>query len=145
MPVLTSDQAREMAISGVAKRVANYAEAKAKARAYDAMIQRQLVQAQEPETSPAMHDDAADGPTKGYLGERLLRVRKQIASLERRIEDLLEGDPSENASAIDRLCAAKAKLSEEERILAGRPLPGSHRPRQTSGPRRPSSADPLAE
>lgn len=80
-----------------------------------------------------------------YIGERLLRVRKQIASLERKIEKLLEGDPLENASAIDRLCAAKAKLSEEERILAGRPLPGSHRPRQSAGPRRPSAADPLAE
>ena len=83
---------------------------------------------------------------EGYIAERLLRVRRQIASLEERVEKLiLNEDPLEAASAIDRLCAAKAKLSEEERILAGRPLPGSHRPRQTSGPRRPSAADPLAE
>ena len=98
------------------------------------------------QTSPALQEVANDAGASHYLRERLARVRGQIASLEERLQNLLvEGDPIEAASAIDRLCAAKAKLSEEERILAGRPLPGSHRPRSTSSPRRPSAADPLAE
>ena len=34
-----------------------------------------------------------------------------------------------NPQAIDRLASAIAKLGEQERILSGRPLPGSQRPR----------------
>jgi hypothetical protein len=34
----------------------------------------------------------------------------------------------DSSQAVDRLSAAQARLSEQERILAGRPLPGSLRP-----------------
>jgi hypothetical protein len=35
----------------------------------------------------------------------------------------------DNPQAIDRIASASARISEQERILSGRPLPGSQRPR----------------
>jgi len=43
---------------------------------------------------------------------------------------------------LDRLAAAWSKLAEQERILDGRPLPGSRRPRETK-PVRPVMPDPV--
>ncbi len=43
-----------------------------------------------------------------------------------------------DAAKLDRLAAAQARLSEQERILSGRPMPGSLKPTQ---PRRPKSAE----
>ena len=57
-----------------------------------------------------------------YIEKRIARVRLQL----NRIDEKLMTE--ENPQAIDRLAAAAARLSEQERILAGRPLPGSHRP-----------------
>lgn len=57
-----------------------------------------------------------------YLTKRLVRVRKQLSKLDQLIESEL--DPQK----LDRLASAQSRLSEQERILAGRPLPGSHRP-----------------
>jgi hypothetical protein len=34
----------------------------------------------------------------------------------------------EDPAKIDRLASAQARLAEQERLLAGRPLPGSRRP-----------------
>jgi hypothetical protein len=36
----------------------------------------------------------------------------------------------EDPQKLDRLASAQARLSEQERILDGRPLPGSRRPRE---------------
>lgn len=57
-----------------------------------------------------------------YQKKRLMRVREQLD----RIDDLLlsEDDPAK----LDRLAAASMRLAEQERILAGRPLPGSLKP-----------------
>ena len=55
---------------------------------------------------------------------RLGRVRDQLEKLDRMIAD--EEDPQR----LDRLASAQARLSEQERILDGRPLPGSRRPRE---------------
>jgi hypothetical protein len=57
-----------------------------------------------------------------YIVKRVMRVRAQLDRIDRM---MMEED---NPQAIDRLAAAMARLSEQERILAGRPLPGSHRP-----------------
>ena len=142
MRQLTTEQARELAAKSRAAHKANWVRLQ-----QEAAIGRALsAKANELVSTPAAAVATTDAAANDYLSSRLMRVREQIASLEERLTSLLvDGDPVEAASAIDRLCAAKAKLSEEERILAGRPLPGSHRPRQTSGPRRPSAADPLAE
>jgi hypothetical protein len=51
---------------------------------------------------------------------------------------LAERDPQK----LDRLASASAKLSELERIMAGRPLPGSHRP--VSPKRKASESGPVA-
>lgn len=53
-----------------------------------------------------------------------MRVREQLAKVDRMI--LEETDPQR----LDRLASAQLRLSEQERILDDRPLPGSRRPAQ---------------
>jgi hypothetical protein len=57
-----------------------------------------------------------------YQRETLLCVREQLGRIYAMMK--VEDEPQ----ALDRLASAYAKLSEQERILDGRPLPGSHRP-----------------
>lgn len=57
-----------------------------------------------------------------FQQERLSRVRAQLTKIDAMMAS--ETDPSK----LDRLASAQARLSEQERILDGRPLPGSHRP-----------------
>ena len=69
----------------------------------------------------AMQDD--------YPVERIVRVRAQIKRIDAMLMEEL------NPQAIDRLASAIAKLGEQERILSGRPLPGSQRPRLAKSPK----------
>lgn len=57
-----------------------------------------------------------------YAKQRLACVRAQL----KRVDEMMmtETDPSR----IDRLASAQTRLSEQERILDGRPLPGSRKP-----------------
>jgi hypothetical protein len=57
-----------------------------------------------------------------FTQRKLARVRVQIE----RVEDLLTA--ATEPQAVDRYAAALARLYEIERVLAGRPLPGSRRP-----------------
>jgi hypothetical protein len=57
-----------------------------------------------------------------FNAARLLRVRDQLIKLDAMI--MKETDPQK----LDRLASAQARLSEQERIIAGRPLPGARRP-----------------
>jgi len=66
----------------------------------------------------------------GYVEQRLTRVRKQLD----RLDDLLSKET--NPQRLDRLASAQYRLSEQERILSGRPLPGSRRPSQEREVRR---------
>ena len=59
---------------------------------------------------------------ENYPAKRLSRVRAQLDKLDAMIAD--EVDPQK----LDRLASAQAKLSEQERILDGRPMPGAYRP-----------------
>ena len=43
------------------------------------------------------------------------------------LDTLFENE--DNPQKLDRLASAQHRLSEQERILSGRPLPGSQRPR----------------
>lgn len=61
-----------------------------------------------------------------YQDKRLNRVRKQLGKLDTLFRD--EIDPQK----LDRLASAMARLSEIERQLAGRPMPGSLRPTSKS-------------
>ena len=61
-------------------------------------------------------------PDDPYLRERCRRLRKQIM----RLEDDLSCAPC--AQDANYIAGALAKVSELERQLAGRPLPGTYRP-----------------
>lgn len=107
----------------------------------------------------AQAESHADSPTAGrapvtdsYLLQRLARVREQLRRLDDWISEELkaktaDGQPRQpDGQRIDRLAAASARLTEIERTLAGRPLPGSLRPREPrSRPGPWSSAEPLEE
>lgn len=67
-----------------------------------------------------------------YLQARLIRVRKQL----NKIDGLIESE--EDPSKLDRLASAQARLSEQERQLSGRPLPGTLKPQS---PKRAKSQD----
>lgn len=62
-----------------------------------------------------------------YAEIRLLRVRGQLDALDEAIATEVAGGESKR---LKELVEAQRHLSEQERILAGRPLPGSHRPAQ---------------
>ena len=75
-------------------------------------------------------------PNDPFTLRRLARVRGQLDKLDGMIEHEL--DPQK----LDRLASAQMRLAEQERILDGRPLPGSRRPAQDRAPRA-DSARPL--
>jgi hypothetical protein len=64
-----------------------------------------------------------------YVSARLSRVRLQLD----RVDEMMmtEKDPQK----LDRLASAQARLAEQERIMSGRPLPGSRRPVADSAPK----------
>ena len=73
-------------------------------------------------------------PLDPYVATKLSRVRCQLARLHDMLDD--ETDPQK----LDRLASAIARLSELERQLANRPLPGSiRRAVQKVGRRAPES------
>jgi hypothetical protein len=57
-----------------------------------------------------------------YRNQRLARVRVQLERLDGELER------TKDARDVKAICDAIARLAEVERILAGRPLPGSRRP-----------------
>jgi hypothetical protein len=89
----------------------------------------------------ALRDDALSKPTlmshdgaqpDQYVAVQLTRARTHIS----RINSML--DRETDAQTLERLSRALGVLSERERVLAGRPLPGSRRPAKES-PTRPRS------
>ena len=79
---------------------------------------------------------------KEYRARRVARVRRQLDRIDEMM--MLEQDPQK----LDRLASAQARLSEQERVLSGTPLPGSLRPAAERAPRSsgpessPAPADP---
>jgi len=69
----------------------------------------------EPTEQPSQQD-------AGYTAQQLTRVREHLARLDAQLE------ATKDPQAIERLVRARGVLGEQERILAGRPLPGSRRP-----------------
>jgi hypothetical protein len=67
---------------------------------------------------------------KSFPQIRLVRVRKQLNRLDEMM--MTEND----AQKLDRIASAAARLAEQERQLAGRPMPGSLRPRSEKDTRR---------
>lgn len=64
-----------------------------------------------------------------------VRVRAHLVSLLDRLDGQLKATTLDG-QCVDRLAGALAKLSEVERQLAGRPMPGSLRPRAAKDERR---------
>jgi hypothetical protein len=109
MPLFTTANAREMAArSHTARRE------RAEARENALNLAPRVSQ-----TSSHQYDNDE------FIAKRLARVRKQLDRLDGMIEK--ETDPMK----LDRLASAQARLAEQERILAGRPMPGSFRPKKT--------------
>ena len=100
MACITSSNAREMA-----------------ARSQEARRQRRLAEA---ERLAAAQEQAG---LPDYVAKRLARVRVQLDRIDGMM--MTEMDPQK----LDRLASAQARLSEQERILDGRPMPGSFKPR----------------
>jgi hypothetical protein len=84
------------------------------ARSHEARRQRVLM--------PAIYLNPQPQHAGDYVASRLVRVREQL----NRLDSIMakETDPQR----LDRLASAQSKLSEQERILDGRPLPGQRRP-----------------
>ena len=69
------------------------------------------------------------------------KLKEEVRDRIQRVSALLktETDPR----GLDRLAAAFSKLAEQERILDGRPLPGSRRPREEKKQAKPAVPDPV--
>jgi hypothetical protein len=76
-------------------------------------LQRSLQLSLQPIPLPLLDD---------FCEKRIARVRKQLKKIDTMISQEL--DPQK----LDRLASAQSRISEQERILSGRPLPGSRRP-----------------
>lgn len=88
------------------------------------------------EKAIAVATGLASVPEAEYRLQRLSRTRAQLEALDKE----LEGET--DTKAIKALCDSIKALSEVERILAGRPLPGSHRPSKASQPQRSAPIEP---
>jgi hypothetical protein len=110
MPVFTAQTARENAAKSHAARRANALAVK----------EANIALLQPPQSATAIAGVLPDGDA--YAGAMLLCTRAQINRLDGMLSK--KTDPRE----IDHLVSAIRKLSEIERQLAGRPLPGSLRP-----------------
>lgn len=121
MPLITRENAVQMGKrSGQVRREAAQATANALANA-----QAVITLTAQPAIERAAEHEA-------WLGGRLVRVRRQLEAIDALLAaESLKKRP--DAQYIDRLASATARLAEQERLLAGRPVPGSLKP--TSRPR----------
>lgn len=97
--------------------------------AKSAEVRRANAQAKRNGITPLASTDAA------YLRKRLARVRLQIEDMNKRLD--AEQDPQ----AVQWIVNSIYRLTELERVIAGRPLPGQLKP-VAARPARPS-AEPL--
>ena len=119
--LFSGEFAKEMAQKSVESRKAKLAEAE-QAKAIVAQLQA----------------SAIVEPDDLYRLNRLKATREALEGL---YSDLKKADDAKDQKAI---CDSIARLSEVERLLAGRPSPGSHRPSATkSKPRTPESYGPV--
>ncbi len=126
MPLITSANARELAAKALIARKAN----RERQRNLDHRIAE--LTAKLTAIAPIPREELS-----GYAEQRLMRVRAQLDRLDKMLME--ESDPQK----LDRLAAASMRLSEQERILAGRPMPGSLRPKPEREVRRHIPVEPL--
>lgn len=123
MPVFTAATARKAALRSVEARRMQAARREARA-----LMAPDL--AAPLDTAGPVPPPPANGTS--YAERRLHCVRLQLARVDAML--MTEQDPQR----LDRLASAQLRLSEQERVLAGRPLPGQRRP----GPER--AVNPMA-
>ena len=111
MAVFTAETASEMGRKG-----AEIANLVIKQRKLDAELRR-------------LEEEKAAALIETYEGKTLMRVRLQLDKVFQAFME--ESDKSNpDAAKLDRLASAQARLGEQERQLAGRPMPGSLKPTQ---------------
>jgi len=98
------------------------------AKAHAARLQRLASEAQAAETFPHTSQGGPHDAANDYVLRRLARVRVQLDLVDKRITEQAN-DKTVDGQVLNWLCAAQERLAEQERVLAGRPLPGSRRPR----------------
>ena len=121
MPRFNSANAKEMA-----------------AKSHAARLQRRTSGNLAGETFPQTPQVGQEEAANDYVARRLARVRKQLDSVDAAIEECIGGD----SKRLKELTDAQMRLAEQERQLAGRPLPGSRRPSADHEPRRTQRAEP---
>jgi hypothetical protein len=109
------DNARAMAVKGAEIRRANRNKRIQADKLLRDLLENVVV------VSPIKQDEHS-----AYLQTRLSRVRRMLDRIDECIES--ESDPMR----LDKLTSAQSKLAEQERVLAGRPLPGTKRPEKAS-------------
>jgi hypothetical protein len=120
MALITAETAREYQQRAARARVAN----------------RRAGGHEQPQAAP--QNPAADG----FVLACLARTRAQLNALDEMLNRVLSVDADKvDGQLIDRLASAKARFHDVERILAGRPTPGSRRP----APDRPKRTGPSAD
>ena len=117
MPRFTAANAKEMAAKAHAARLQRLASGRLAAETFP----------QPPQVDP---QEAANA----YVSARLSRVRLQLDLVDKRITEQANAK-TVDGQVLNWLCSAQERLAEQERILAGRPLPGSRRPRPEREPR----------
>ena len=85
------------------------------------------------ETFPQTPQAGPHEATNDYVSRRLARLRTQLNSVDTAIErEVAKSSP--DGQRLNWLAQAQDRLAEQERLLAGRPLPGSRRPREERTP-----------
>ena len=89
---------------------------------------RALASVMDPQPEPVIADSIPD-----YATRRLARVRVMLDQLDEELERLSRRP--HDSKRFKELTEAQAKLADQERILSGRPLPGSRRPKPEREPK----------
>jgi len=89
---------------------------------------RRNAELREAERLAALQRPPTEPQPESYPQQRLLRVRALLDDVDEQLSKTR--DPQDR----ERLARAANVLSEQERILAGRPLPGSRRPGRDRAP-----------
>jgi len=118
VPRINSANAREFAAKSHEARRQNKLR-----REQEAMEAKLAALQQQQNPKPVATPESEDSK---FILSRLVRVRKQLDRIDSMIEK--EKDPMK----LDRLASAQARLAEQERLLAGRPMPGSLKPKASS-------------
>lgn len=101
----------------------NVANAREMARkAHESRMRNKIMRQEAERNLPQISQVTAQPAQDEYVAARILRVRRQLGMLDSLLESAKE------ARDIDRIASAISRLSELERVLSGRPLPGSRKP-----------------